>query len=270
MIISAATDGSRLVNVAMRVEDPPMRKRAIVISAAIIAVLLNLNSVSAQGSRNTSRGAKKPSPVYAPIKDKPGLPRVLLIGDSISVGYTLPTRLRLKGKANVHRIPVNGGPTTRGLENLDKWLGDKKWDVIHFNWGLHDLKYMAANKTGNLADPKAAGSRQQVPPKDYEKNLRQLVKRLQQTGANLIWCATTPVPKGSQGRLVEDAIQYNAIAAKVMTDLDVPVNDLYSHALKKQKALQRTANVHFTLQGSQYLAEKIAREIEVNLPPAKP
>ena len=80
----------------------------------------------------------------------PGLPRVLLIGDSISIGYTLPTRELLDGKANVHRIPTNGGPTTRGLEQLDRWLGDSRWDVIHFNFGLHDLK--RADAKGTLVD----------------------------------------------------------------------------------------------------------------------
>lgn len=247
-----------------------MSRKRFAVLAIVLAICLNVASIHAQSAKPSARGSKKANPVYAPIKDKPGLPRVLLIGDSISVGYTLPTRHRLKGKANLHRIPVNGGPTTRGLENLETWLGDKKWDVIHFNWGLHDMKYMAANKTGNLADPNAPGSRQQVPPADYEENLRQLVKRLKQTGAKLIWCETTPVPKGSQGRLVEDAIKYNAIAAKIMKSEGVEINDLYSHALKKQKALQRTANVHFTLQGSQYLAERIAAAIEAKLPPAKP
>src|SRR5690349_10564102 len=75
----------------------------------------------------------KPTPT--PIPDKPGLPRVFIIGDSISMGYTAPVRELLMDKANVHRIPANGGPTIRTLENIEKWLGDGKWDVIHFNWG---------------------------------------------------------------------------------------------------------------------------------------
>ena len=87
---------------------------------------------------------KKKGPL-APVTDDPKLPRVLLIGDSISIGYTLPTREFLKGKANLHRIPTNGGPTTRGLASIDAWIGESKWDVIHFNWGLHDLKYMGPN-----------------------------------------------------------------------------------------------------------------------------
>ena len=76
------------------------------------------------------------NPAMRPIQDVPGLPRMLLIGDSISIGYTLPVRERLAGKANVHRIPENGGPTTNGLARLDAWLGTQRWDVIHFNWGL--------------------------------------------------------------------------------------------------------------------------------------
>ncbi|MDP6354460.1 MAG: SGNH/GDSL hydrolase family protein, partial [Planctomycetota bacterium] len=74
---------------------------------------------------------RRPNPALKSIEDAEGLPRVLLIGDSISIGYTLATRAQLKGKANVHRIPANGGDTRRGLQSMDKWLGEGKWDVIH-------------------------------------------------------------------------------------------------------------------------------------------
>jgi acyl-CoA thioesterase-1 len=82
------------------------------------------------------------NPAMRPITDDPKLPRVLLIGDSISIGYTLEVRKLLAGKANVHRNPGNGGPTINGLARLDEWLGTSRWDVIHFNWGLHDLKVL--------------------------------------------------------------------------------------------------------------------------------
>ena len=62
------------------------------------------------------------------------------------MGYTIPVRALLKGKANVHRVLENGGPTINGLAQFQKWLGDGKWDVIHFNWGLHDLKLMPDGK----------------------------------------------------------------------------------------------------------------------------
>ena len=101
----------------------------------------------------------------APVEDVAGLPRVLLIGDSISIGYTVPAREALRGKANVHRPLTNCGPTTRGLENLSQWLGDADWDVIHFNWGLHDLKYLGPDDE-NLQDPKDPKNHQQVPPEE--------------------------------------------------------------------------------------------------------
>ena len=203
---------------------------------------------------------RKPNPAMAKIEDTPGLPRVLLIGDSISIGYTLPTRQLLKGKVNLHRIPTNGGPTTRGLAGLAQWLGKKKWDVIHFNWGLHDLKYMGP-KGQNLANPQAADSKQQVPPEEYEKNLRQLVKQLKANGAKLIWAATTPTPEGAAGRVKGDSAKYNAIAKKVMDANDIPIDDLYSPALGQLTKIQQPTNVHFTPDGSKVLARQVADSI---------
>ncbi|MBL8830000.1 MAG: SGNH/GDSL hydrolase family protein, partial [Planctomycetaceae bacterium] len=81
------------------------------------------------------------------VQDDPKLPRVLLIGDSVSRGYTQATRKALAGKANVHRAPANCGPTASGVKNIDVWLGDGKWDVIHFNFGIHDRSTPLADYT---------------------------------------------------------------------------------------------------------------------------
>jgi len=107
------------------------------------------------------------------VKDVPGLPRVLLIGDSVSRGYTLAARKALAGKANVHRAPENCGPTANGLKKIEIWLGDGKWDVIHFNFGIHDRA---------------------TPAADYQKRLEALITRMKATGAMLVWASTTPVP----------------------------------------------------------------------------
>jgi len=185
------------------------------------------------------------------------LPRALLIGDSISIGYAPPTRALLKGKVSLHHIGANGGPTTNGLSELHKWLGKGKWDVIHFNWGLHDLKYM--DRKGGLASP--SRGRQQVPPAQYEKNLIELVARLTRTGAKLMFATTTPVPRGSRGRITGDAARYNAIAVRVMKARGVIVNDLYSFILPKLKTHQRPRNVHFLPEGSRALAGRVAASI---------
>jgi acyl-CoA thioesterase-1 len=215
--------------------------------------------------KKVGKAKKAPQPAFAKIEDKPGLPRVLLIGDSISIGYTVPVRELLEGKANVHRIPANGGPTTNGLAHLKSWLGDSKWDVIHFNWGLHDLKFMGPNNE-NLADPASPTSHQQVPLPDYEKNLAELVKQMKATGAKLIWCTTTPVPEDADGRIAGDVKKYNDAAARVMQAAKVPTDDLCSHAQAKLKEIQLPANVHFNPKGYRYLAEKVAASILEQLP----
>lgn len=205
--------------------------------------------------------ARRPNPAMAKITDVPGLPRVLLIGDSISIGYTVPVREMLQGKANVHRPLTNCGPTTRGLAEIDKWLGTEKWDVIHFNFGLHDLKYQRPNGTG-LADPKAEDSVQQVSPEEYEANLRSIVATLKKTGAKLIWRSTTPVPEGSAGRVPGDSVKYNAIAAKIMKENNIPTDDQYRFCMTCLDKIQRPANVHFTEEGSRALAAQAVAAIE--------
>jgi hypothetical protein len=159
----------------------------------------------------------QPDPSLADVADDPALPGILLIGDSISMGYTIPVRNLLKGKANVHRIPENGGPTTNGLAKLPSWLGDNRWDVIHFNWGLHDLKIMPDGL-------------QQVSPEIYENNLRKLVQQLKATKAKLIWASTTPVPEGVKNpvRHSSDVSTYNAIAKKIMEEQRIAIDDLYT------------------------------------------
>ena len=201
---------------------------------------------------------KRPNPM-APIKEVPGLPRVLLIGDSISIGYTLPTRALLKGKVNLHRIPTNGGPPIKGLEQIDAWLGKKKWDLIHFNWGLHDLKYMGPN--GENLFPREKGGKVQVPIQEYEKNLERLVVRLKKTNAKLVWRNTTPVPPGSKGRYVGDSIKYNAAAARVMIRHGIPTHDLFTMSNKRMKEIMLPANVHYTKDGSEVLGGDVATVI---------
>jgi hypothetical protein len=234
-------------------------------SLSIPALLLGLGLLAQTGLAQDSPRAKRPAnAALAPIEDVPGLPRVLLIGDSISIGYTLPVRKELQEQANVHRPAANCGPTTAGLKSIDEWLGDKPWDLIHFNWGLHDLKYMSPEGE-NLADPADPKNHPQVPPAEYEANLRKLVERLKATGAKLIWRNTTPVPEGSAGRVVADAEKYNSIAAKIMQENDIPIHDLYSFVTPRQDQIMLKANVHFSPEGYAQLAQEVAQVIKAAL-----
>lgn len=238
-----------------------------VIPRCLLLVLVLGSQAMAQETKQKANAARKKrptQPALVQVEEQAGLPRVLLIGDSISIGYTLPVRELLKGRANVIRPLTNCGPTTRGVASIDEWLGDGHWDVIHFNFGLHDMVFFAADgKT--RAEPTAKGARHQVSVEDYEANLRKLVDRLKQTKAKLIWCTTTPVPEGSGGRIADEAVLYNQIAAKVMEEHGIAVDDLHAFALTRLKDIQQPKNVHFTPEGSKVLAGEVVRSIEAAL-----
>lgn len=205
---------------------------------------------------------KKAAPAATSHEDDPHLPRVLLIGDSISIGYTPFVHELLAKQANVHHPSDNCGPTIRGIEKLDRWLGDKPWDVIHFNFGLHDMKYVAPED----GDPNTPNGHQQVPLPQYEANLRKLVARLKKTGATLIWCTTTPVPpEGTNNRVADDVVQYNQAALRVMQENDIAVNDLYAFAKPRLSEIQKPRNVHYTEAGYRKLAGQVAIAIEAAL-----
>lgn len=190
----------------------------------------------------------------------PGLPNVLLIGDSISIGYTMPVRDALDGKANVYRPLENAMDTFRGLEKLEEWLGERDWAVIHFNWGLHDLKYMQGRQLSFEGE-------QNTPIETYEANLRTLVASLKQTGAKLIWATSTPVPEGAEGRRSEDVLRYNATARSVMEELGMPINYLNAAVMPRHEAIMlRPGNVHYSEEGSEFLARQVVEAIEVRLP----
>jgi lysophospholipase L1-like esterase len=196
-------------------------------------------------------------PAMEPVSGRPGLPQVLLIGDSISIDYTLHVRGLLNKVADVHRPGVNCESTIEGLRELDNWLGSKKWAVIHFNWGLHDLKHV--NEKGESVLP--PGGTLKVPLDQYERNLRTLTERLKRTGAKLIFATTTPVPDGTTMRVRGDEIAYNRVAVALMGGYGIPVDDLHAFVVPRAAEIQRQKNVHFTPEGSMLLAREVAGTI---------
>ena len=236
------------------------KRNSLITTLAAIVMLGTLNGIAKPYVPEAgSQELTKNHPEKSPVTMDANLPNVLIIGDSISIGYTGLVSTQLKGKANVIHNPGNAEGTTLGLEKLQEWLGDTQWDVIHFNWGLHDLKHVT--KTGehsrNPNDP------QQADLATYTANLKVLVKQLKATGSKLIFATTTPYPKGVRsGRLPEDAAKYNTAALNIMKANNIQVNDLYSLALPKLKTLQKRKNVHFKPEGSQVLADQVAAMIQ--------
>jgi lysophospholipase L1-like esterase len=179
------------------------------------------------------------------VRDDPALPRVLLVGDSVSRGYTQAARRALAGKANVHRAPANCGGTAAGLKNIDAWLAsagdDERWDVIHFNFGIHDRN---------------------TAPTEYVTRLEQLVERMRRTGARLIWASTTPIPDNpATGQTALSIAERNAAAAALMQRLGVPINDLFAQISPHLDAVQPPLDVHFKTEGYEMLGKQVADAI---------
>jgi len=177
-------------------------------------------------------GARKPKP------------RVLIIGDSVCTYYT-PFAKREIGSIKAEVRKAGHMRDTRfGLEHVQKYLDKGPWAVIHFNWGLHDLK-----KRGK-----------QVPVEEYEKNLRRIVQLLKRSGAKLIFATTTPVgPRAA--RRNSDVIAYNDAAKRVMKAERVTVNDVYALIHPQRSKLQLRDGVHFSEKGNRIIGEAVADSI---------
>jgi len=201
------------------------------------------------------------------------LPNVLILGDSISIGYTPFVREMLAGKANVYRPTFeNGEPencegTTKGVQNIERWLINSgagnsvnQWDIIHFNFGLHDIKHVSPVTGENSNNPKDP---LQVDLKHYKKNLGIIVEKLKTTGATLIFAATTPYPDDVQGVLRDPGmpVKYNSAASRIMVKNGIIINDLYAFMLPRMKEMQLEKNVHFKPEGYKALAVKVVERI---------
>ena len=122
------------------------------------------------------------------------VPNVLIIGDSVSIGYTPYVAKNMSAIAFVQHSPYDtcdGGAeeTAYGIQCLDYMLRSPlgnflKPDVIMFNWGLHD------GPLGNSTVPGQAGL-----PDVYASQLEIITQKLMKAEpqAKLLFALTSPV-----------------------------------------------------------------------------
>ncbi|MDR2115149.1 MAG: SGNH/GDSL hydrolase family protein [Planctomycetaceae bacterium] len=193
----------------------------------------------------------------------PKLPNVLVLGDSNTIGYVLKLRQLLKDKANVYfPLKSNGTPdncanTAYGLENIDRFLGTTKWDVIHFNWGLHDCNRARVENGKRIQDQKIGELRHS--PELYGENLEKIIKRLEQTKTKLIWASSSVVNEGTKGNRVGEEVLFNNVAAKIIEKHHIPTNDIYSLTKNfKPEQFKAPGNIHFSKDGFDIIAQQVA------------
>lgn len=197
------------------------------------------------------------------IQDKP---RILIIGDSISIGYTPFVKENLASKAAVFHNPGNAQHTGTGLKKIEEWIGSEKWDIIQFNWGLWDLCY-------RHPDSKVQGNRDKENGEitytidEYASNLDSIVTILKtKTEAKLIFVTTTYVPENEAGRFKNDAIKYNDAAKKIMKKYSIIVNDMYEKSIPIHKKYGKGLDdVHYSNQGYEKLSELVTNFLKTEI-----
>jgi isoamyl acetate esterase len=186
---------------------------------------------------------------------------IVLIGDSICMGYQETVRTALQGRAEVQTPEENGGNSRNVLAHLDAWVISRAPDIVHINCGLHDLR-----KEFGSAVPA-------VPLDEYERNVARILDRLTtESRAAVIWAATTPVneqwhhARKGFDRFEADVVAFNAVAAALARQASVPINDLF--AVVQTGGRDRMLlpdGVHFTPEAYVTLGRAVADCLAVRL-----
>ena len=226
-----------------------------ILATTLVLLVAVLSPAMAQSKKKQNDPFQHP---FANPVDKPGLPRVLIVGDSISIGYTPRVRRLLDGVANVHRPKTNCRWSAFGDDHIDEWVGASKWDVIHFNFGLWDWY-------GWRQETKAT-------PESYAKSLESIIRKLRRkSDAKLIFGVTTPpcIAAERNAHIVvseERAQEFNRAARAVMEKHKVGINNLYDLIIKRRGELQLAENdVHYNDKGRDILAKQVALKIQRDL-----
>lgn len=186
------------------------------------------------------------------------MPEVVLIGDSIRLGYQPFVAEALRGEAEVWGPEANGGTTVNILLHLHLWVKRRRPDVILVNAGLHDVR------TDHYG-----GREILIPLAHHRDNVRRILRfcREHAPGARVAWATTTPVIEvrhhAAHGewqdfdRYQADIDACNAAAAAVCAELAVPLIDLAAVVRGFDPSWITSDGVHYTAPGSRALAAAV-------------
>lgn len=191
------------------------------------------------------------SDVWISGANRTDLPHVLLIGNSITRGYSKKVEQALKGKAYVGRLSNSksiGDPAL--LEEIAVVLKNAHFDIIHFNNGLHGFGYTE---------------------EEYDKNFPKLIKTIRKYApkAKLIWATITPVRTGEKmtgfAPITERIKKRNEIALKHIHQEGIQVNDLWNVMINHPEYYEGGDGTHPTNIGYSALAQQVLQVINSEL-----
>ena len=189
--------------------------------------------------------------IWVTDANKDDLPRVLLIGDSITRGYFGEVEKHLAGKAYCARLTTSKCVSDPSfIDEVQLLLKHYRFAVIHFNNGLHGWGYTEDQYRDGL--------------------LKTLVAVKERAGdAKFIWATTTPVREKSDlqkfGERTERVKVRNLIAAEIMKQHGIPTNDLYG-LVEEHSDWHSGDGVHFNGHGKEAQAKQVAENVMKCLP----
>ncbi|MBO4344759.1 MAG: SGNH/GDSL hydrolase family protein [Victivallales bacterium] len=208
------------------------------------------------------------------------LPRALLLGDSISLGYTPFVQKKLEGRVFVTRPQCNCGPSEfylRERGNIGEWLGSTQWDVVHVNFGIWDHHFINEKEDiffyrtqqaqldsrpmeERIGIVESMGYHLRTTAQEYERNTRTILSDIRSHARKVVFALSTPVPLYRETLYTTDCIaEYNDIAVKVCREMDIPINDLYSVAAPLRA--DQNDGCHFSEYGYDILANAVVKAI---------
>lgn len=207
---------------------------------------------------------------------------LLLLGDSIRMGYDSFVQEKLAGRMNVYFPEDNGRFAQYTLRMISEWKGKlslPEIDVVHWNNGLWDVLHMDDHFSG--CDGEAEGETIKpanvpskyvydkdplTPPEFYRYLLGRVLTRLHQMfpKAEVVFATTTPVIEEQADwayRSNAEIEAYNQIAREVLIPQGVRINELGDFAGRKCSGLHRDWT-HYNAEGCALLADEIVGFLE--------
>jgi hypothetical protein len=185
---------------------------------------------------------------------------ILIIGDSISKCYSNNVCGYMPKGYAVYRNKNNALDSSSGRRRLDLWVDKRHWDLVYFNFGLHDIIH------DRVIRPSCVDSEcklQRTSAESYKANLKSILFSLKKYSSNIVYATTTPFLPDVKGwlRVPGDVQLYNSMALEVMEGQQIIVDDLYSLMIDKLPELQVKEDVHFKPEGCKVLANQVAETI---------